>query len=120
MSDMTDEDRRAVFRVTAEADTPVNLSGSGSSAELILIQSVDHSQKAEPLATKSAASTSDAISGSTVITDSSYNQLYAEFSMADLERVRSASPKREFLVIVMGQHSKTFQVKERYFRKMGD
>jgi hypothetical protein len=53
----------------------------------------------------------------------SFAGLFAIFSMADVERIRSASPNREFLVTIVGARKKSnrdFRVKAKHFQRLGD
>jgi hypothetical protein len=53
----------------------------------------------------------------------SFTGLVAVFSLADLERIRSISPDREFFVTVIGARKKSnkdFRVKQKHFFRLGD
>lgn len=121
--DVPEDDRFQVLRVIVRPDTPEYLTGLGAAsannADHVVLRSIDKTQVAQPISVQPTTEEFWSALGARA----SFAGLFAIFSMADVERIRSTSPDREFLVTVVGvrkRSNRDFRVKSKHFRRLGD
>lgn len=113
-ADVTDDDRADVLRVIAYPDTPrtMDATNMASSVKHVVIRDVSKKDAAQPLVLEPFDDSVGNKMGATL----TYAGARATFSMRDVERMRAADPKGEFLVTVVGTNSeKDFRVKQKHF-----
>ena len=122
-ADATEDDRAPVLRVVVFPDSPEYLTALGAAyandAEHLVLRSIDRKQVAQPVAVQPMSKEFWSGLGARA----SFTGLVAVFSLADLERIRSISPDREFFVTVIGARKKSnkdFRVKQKHFFRLGD
>jgi hypothetical protein len=121
--DVSEDDRFQVLGVIVRPDTPEYLTAWGaanaSNVDHVVLRSVDKAQVAQPV---SIQPTTEEF-WSTLGVRAAFYGLFAIFSMSDVERIRSASPNREFLVTIIGvrkNSNRDFRVKAKHFQHLGD
>jgi hypothetical protein len=118
VADVTESDRLPVLRVIVKPDTPDYVVAGGgmrasSNVEHVILRSEDKWDAVQPLAIQPyQVDAKNAMGGSM-----SYNGVVAIFSIIDLDRLRKASERGEFLVTIVGEKGKEkdFKVKEKHF-----
>ena len=111
------------LRVHVSPDTPIYLTAAGTrnsdSVEHVVLRSIDKLVVVQPASISTTTRQVQNGFGAKLL----YTGATAVFSLEDMEKVRSASPKREFYVTVIGQgraRDRDFQVKEKNFQQLGD
>lgn len=122
-SDVTDDDRLPIMRVIVHPDTPQYLTAVGAAnannADHVVLRSVDRAQVAQPLAVEPTTEQFWNSLGARA----SFAGLVAVFSTQDVERIRSASPDREFLVTIVSARPENdcdCKIKAKHFGRLGD
>lgn len=123
LSDVTADDRLPILRVIVHPDTPQYLTAIGAAnannADHVVLRSIDHSQVAQPLALEPTT----AQFWNSLGARASFAGLVAVFSTKAVERIRSASPGREFLVTIVSDrpgNNRDFKIKTKHFERLGD
>jgi hypothetical protein len=121
--DVPEDDRFQVLRIIVQPDTPEYLTAWGAAnatnVDHVVLRSIDKAQVAQPVSLEPTTEEFWNALGARA----TFAGLFAIFSMADVERIRSASPKREFLVTIIGARKKSnrdFTVKAKHFQRLGD
>jgi hypothetical protein len=121
--DVPEDDRFQVLRVIVQPDTPEYLiawgAANATNVDHVVLRSIDKAQVAQPVSLEPTTEEFWNALGARA----AFAGLFAIFSMADVERIRSASPKREFLVTIIGARKKSnrdFMVKAKHFQRLGD
>jgi len=121
--DVPEDDRFQVLRIIVRPDTPEYLTAWGAAnatnVDHVVLRSIDKAQVAQPVSLEPTTEEFWSALGGRAV----FAGLFAIFSMADVERIRSASPSREFLVTIIGARKKSnrdFRVKQRFFARLGD
>jgi hypothetical protein len=118
--DVSEDDRLNILRVFVQPDTPEYLGlAEGNNAERVVLESINKAQVAKPVSLKVTTEEFSNLLGMRA----SFGGLFAIFSMTDVERIRSASPNREFLVTVIRpgrRKNRDFRVKAKHFQRLGD
>ena len=118
-----EDDRFQVLRVIVRPDTPEYFTAMGAAnadnADHVVLRSIDKAQVAQPVSLEPTTEELWNAFGARA----PFAGLFAIFSMTDVERIRSASPNREFLVTIIGARKKSnrdFRVKAKHFQRLGD
>lgn len=121
--DVPEDDRFQVLRIIVQPDTPEYLTAWGaanaSNTDHVVLRTVDKAQVAQPISVEPTTREFWNALG----VRASFIGLFAIFSMADVERIRSVSPNREFLVTVIGTRknsNRDFRLKVKHFQRLGD
>jgi Sel1 repeat len=121
--DAPEDDRFQVLRVIVRPDTPEYLTAFGAAnannADHVVLRSIDKAQVAQPVSLEPTTEQFWSALGARA----SFAGLFAIFSMADVERIRSASPNRQFLVTIVGARNRSnrdFTIKAKHFQRLGD
>ena len=122
-ADLHENDRLSVLRVIVHADKPEYLTALGNAdadnSEHVVLRSLDKSVVVQPIAVEPTAEGVWNAFGARA----AYAGSIAVFSMAELERIRSISPNREFFVTVVGKKigsNRDFRIKPKHFFALGD
>jgi hypothetical protein len=121
--DVREDDRFQVLRVFVQPDTPEYSTGWGAAnasyADHVVLRSIDKTQVVQPISVERTTEEFWSALG----VPAAFAGLFVIFSMVDVERVRSSSPNREFLVTIIGARKKSsrdFRVKVKHFKRLGD
>ena len=121
--DVPEDDRFQVLRVIVRPDTPEYLTAMGAAnannADHVVLRSINKAQVAQPVSLEPTTEEFWSALGARA----SFAGLFAIFSMADVERIRSGAPNREFFVTIIGAREKSnrdFRVKAKHFQRLGD
>jgi len=121
--DVPEDDRFQVLRIIVQPDTPEYLTAWGAAnannVDHVVLRSIDKAQVAQPVSLEPTTEEFWSALGARA----AFAGLFAIFSMADVDRIRSVSPNREFLVTVIAPRkngNRDFRVKPKHFQRLGD
>lgn len=121
--DTEELDRLPALHIQVSPDTPYYITGAGirssRSVEHVVLRSIDKLVVVQPASIDQTTRQVQNAFGAKVL----YTGAMCLFSLEDVEKVRSASPQREFFVTVVGQgrgRDRDFRVKPKHFEMLGD
>jgi hypothetical protein len=118
LADVTPEMKLPYIHVVASPSKPEYLDAGGmgraSSVHRIVLSSTDRSDVVQPLSESHGE-----VELNSALRSFTQASAGAVFSLADVERLRSEDPNREFFVVVVGDNqNKYFKVKTRFFKQL--
>ena len=118
LADVTPEMRLPYIHVLASPSKPEYLNAGGmgmaSSVHRVVLSSTDRSDVVQPLSESHGE-----VELNSALRSFTQASAGAVFSLADVERLRSEDPNREFFVVVVGDNqNKYFKVKTKFFKQL--
>lgn len=118
LENVTPEMRLPYIHILASPSRPEYLNANGmgmaSSVHRVVLSSTDRSDVIQPLSESQAE-----VESNSALRSFTQSSAGAVFSMADVVRLRSEDPKREFFIVVVGDNqNKYFKVKSKFFNQL--